>query len=162
MKIIERIAQIISSNALSVRAFEIKIGASNGMIGRAISKKTDISAEWLSKIIEILPSTNAEWLLTGRGDMLRAADGESTTVQTEPTIIYRDNPDKEEIMQLLREQNAQLKEQIAELKKPKFCGIPVNMSNTPPAEPSPLAVSESKPIAPKPPQKIPTKSEIHA
>ncbi|MEG1464644.1 MAG: hypothetical protein RSC11_07075 [Mucinivorans sp.] len=99
--------------------------------------------------------------MTGRGEMLRAADGGATTTQAEPTIIYRDNPKDTEIMQLLREQNAQLKEQIADLKKPKFCGIPINMSNTPPAEPSPLVVAESKPTPSKKLNKASTKSEIH-
>lgn len=70
MKIIERIALIIAYNSLSVRAFELKIGASNGMIGRAILKKTDISAEWLSKIIYNFPAINSEWLLTGAGEMI--------------------------------------------------------------------------------------------
>ena len=72
MKIVERIALIIKEKKISVRAFEISIGASNGLIGRAISKGTDISAEWISKIIEVMPDISATWLLTGEGDMLKA------------------------------------------------------------------------------------------
>jgi phage repressor protein C with HTH and peptisase S24 domain len=68
-KIVERIALILENKGLSVRAFEINIGASNGMIGRAIAKNTDISAQWLSKIIEIYPDVNANWLLTGKGEI---------------------------------------------------------------------------------------------
>ena len=69
-KIIDRIAYFIKSEGISGRSFEGAIGASNGLISRAIKKGTDISAEWLSKIIDTFPSINPEWLLTGKGDML--------------------------------------------------------------------------------------------
>lgn len=68
-KIIDRIALIIENKGISTRAFEMSIGASNGMIGRAVSKNTDISAEWLSKIINTYPDVNTEWLLTGNGNI---------------------------------------------------------------------------------------------
>lgn len=71
MKNIERISQLIESESLSVRAFEISIGASNGAFGRAIKNGTDVSSEWLSIIIEKYPQYSAEWLLTGKGEMLR-------------------------------------------------------------------------------------------
>ena len=70
-KIIDRISEIIEDKRLSNRAFEMSIGASNGMIGRAVSKGTDITAEWLSKIIDAYPDINSEWLLTGNGDRYR-------------------------------------------------------------------------------------------
>lgn len=70
-RIIERIGQIIAVRGISVRAFEQSIGASNGAIGRAINKGSDIIAAWLSKIIETYPDVNAEWLLTGKGDMTK-------------------------------------------------------------------------------------------
>lgn len=79
-KIIERISQIIDYKSISTRAFELKIGASNGMIGRAVLKKSDISAEWLSKIIEIYPDINAQWLLSGDGAMI-AEQTEAMKVQ---------------------------------------------------------------------------------
>lgn len=130
MKIIERIAQIISNNTLSVRAFEIKIGASNGMIGRAISKKTDISAEWLSKIIEILPETSAEWLLTGNGEMIKEklspelspklspnnkiSENRCASIdKSEPTIIYKRDPRDVEIIELLRSKVELLEDKVA-------------------------------------------------
>ena len=48
-----------------MRAFEQSIGASNGLIGRAINKNSDISASWVSKIIETYPELDINWLLTG-------------------------------------------------------------------------------------------------
>jgi phage repressor protein C with HTH and peptisase S24 domain len=67
--IVERIGQIIVSKNISIRSFEQSIGASNGMIGRAVNKGSDIAASWLSKIIETHPNINADWLLSGRGAM---------------------------------------------------------------------------------------------
>lgn len=56
---------------MSVRALEQLVGTSNGVLGRCINKGTDISTQWLSKIIEIFPDVNIDWLLTGEGNMLR-------------------------------------------------------------------------------------------
>lgn len=83
-KIIERIAFLIKTKGVSTRAFELSIGASNGMIGRAVLKGTDINAEWLSKIIDAYPDVNADWLLTGEGEIFK-------TKSTEKVIKSNDN-----------------------------------------------------------------------
>jgi len=70
-KIIERIALLVKNKRVSTRAFETSIGASNGVIRRAILNNTDISAEWLAKIIESYPDVSADWLLTGEGEMIK-------------------------------------------------------------------------------------------
>lgn len=67
--IAERLKILIESEKISVRAFETKIGCSNGVIARCISKQTDIQSVWLNKIIEAYPDINAYWLITGKGDM---------------------------------------------------------------------------------------------
>lgn len=66
-----RIDAFIKHRNMSIRSFEIKIGASNGLIGRSISKNTDIGASWLTKILAAFPEINSEWLLTGKGDMFK-------------------------------------------------------------------------------------------
>lgn len=68
---IERIKEFLQNKGLSIRKFEQSIGASNGAIGRAMSKKSDINSAWLSKIIETYPEINPEWLLSGVGNMLK-------------------------------------------------------------------------------------------
>jgi hypothetical protein len=70
--IIDRIREFIENNNISIRQFEISIGASNGLISNAIKKGTDIQSKWISKIIEIY-KINPIWILTGEGEMLRAA-----------------------------------------------------------------------------------------
>ena len=68
---IERIKEFIESKEISVSAFEQKISSSDGMIRRAICNGTDIQSKWLSKISENYPEINIEWLVTGKGDMLK-------------------------------------------------------------------------------------------
>lgn len=76
---IHRISEFIEKNGISVRAFEQKIGASNGLIRKAIANNTDIQSKWISAIIDNFPQINPDWLLTGEGEMLRTAiDGTSS------------------------------------------------------------------------------------
>lgn len=68
----ERLDQFIKNQALSVRSFEMSIGASDGMIRRAIKNNTDIQSKWLSVIADNYPNLSIDWLLTGRGSMLKS------------------------------------------------------------------------------------------
>lgn len=91
--IIERVGQYVTSKGLSMRAFEQSIGASNGAIGRAVSKKTDIGTVWLSKIIDTYPEVNAIWLVTGKGDMLNTPP-QPTPAHDEAPIAYKSKEGK--------------------------------------------------------------------
>ncbi len=75
-KISDRIALIIEEKGISIRSLEQSIGCSNGVISRCLSKGTDISSLWVSKIIETFQDVNAEWLLTGEGAMLKESKRE--------------------------------------------------------------------------------------
>src|ERR1035437_5024471 len=67
-----RILKIIENESISVRRLEQKIGCSNGVLAKCVQKNTDISSIWVSKIIETNPKYNADWLLTGNGEMLKS------------------------------------------------------------------------------------------
>jgi phage repressor protein C with HTH and peptisase S24 domain len=71
MEMIERINEFIKSQGLSIRAVEQKISASNGLIRKAIANNTDIQCKWIAAIVENFPEINSEWLLTGKGEMLK-------------------------------------------------------------------------------------------
>lgn len=74
---IERLEQFIKSQKISTRSFEQKISASDGMIRRAINNKTDIQSKWLHLIAENYPQLSMDWLITGRGTMLRSSKSNS-------------------------------------------------------------------------------------
>ena len=79
----DRIAILIKEKGISTRALEQAIGCSNGVISRCISKGTDISSLWVSKIIEIHNDINPTWLLTGKGDIYYNTSSTTQKKQTE-------------------------------------------------------------------------------
>ncbi len=75
--ILSRIQEIASNEGITIGALERKIGASKGVLSRAISNGTDIQSKWVQTIVENYPQYSARWLMTGRGEML--ADEQHTS-----------------------------------------------------------------------------------
>lgn len=69
--ITQRIKQVSDILEIKVSDLEKQIGASKGVLSRAISQNTDIHSKWLGVIVENYPQISAEWLLTGNGQMLK-------------------------------------------------------------------------------------------
>lgn len=69
--ILDRIKSISDKQGVTVTNIEQKIGASKGVLSRALAKNTDIQSKWLLKIVENYPRINPTWLLTGDGPMLK-------------------------------------------------------------------------------------------
>lgn len=65
----ERLANIVSIKGLTPRAFAIKVGTSSQVFGKYL-KDRDPSFEVLRGIVEAFDDISAEWLLTGKGEML--------------------------------------------------------------------------------------------
>jgi len=63
--LVERISNLAKREGITIGTLERKIGASKGVLSRAIQFNTDIQAKWLEKIVENYPQY-ALWLLTGR------------------------------------------------------------------------------------------------
>ncbi|MBF0576634.1 helix-turn-helix transcriptional regulator [Dysgonomonas sp. GY617] len=76
---VERLEQFVEYLRISIRAFELKIGASNGLIRKAITNKSDIQSKWITNIVDNYPQLNITWLLTGKGNMLNESDKEQHT-----------------------------------------------------------------------------------
>lgn len=70
--ILSRIQEIAYNEGIKIGVIERTIGASKGVLSRAISNGTDIQAKWIQNIVENYPQYSAQWLLTGRGEMLRS------------------------------------------------------------------------------------------
>ena len=67
----ERLRLFIRHEKLTIRAFETKIGLSNGYVKNI---HTSIQPDKLEKIAEAFPTLNLGWLLVGKGQMLIAPD----------------------------------------------------------------------------------------
>jgi hypothetical protein len=70
--ILSQILEIANNERISIGAIEKKIGASKGVLSRALAKNTDIQAKWLQRVVENYPQYSSDWLLTGQGAMLRS------------------------------------------------------------------------------------------
>lgn len=112
MKPIERVKKIIEYKGLSISAFERMTNMSNNSIQTAIKRNSNLKDDTLNSILRCFPDISPEWLLTGNGEMLRAA----TDVVDEAKISYTSELDKQYIIDLQKEYIAKLKEEIKELK----------------------------------------------
>lgn len=84
--ILSRIEAIAKNEGITIGALEKAIGASKGVLSRAINKGTDIQSKWLQVIAENYPHYSTEWLLAGRGEMLTPAEGGMPIVSHNPNI----------------------------------------------------------------------------
>lgn len=82
--ILSRIKQIAQNENVTIAALERQIGASKGVLSRAIANGTDIQSKWLQLIVENYPRYSGDWLLTGSGGMFDTAE------QFTPEISYTD------------------------------------------------------------------------
>lgn len=85
--ILQRITEISEIEGVSISKIEQKIGASKGVLYKAIQKNTDIQSKWIVLIVENFPMYNAEWLLTGRGEKIKS-NIEKDNLLNEPTENY--------------------------------------------------------------------------
>lgn len=86
--ILSRIQEIASNEGITIGAMERTIGASKGVLSRAINNGTDIQAKWLSIIVENYPRYSTGWLLTGAGSMLKDdLNGIQTADEANPSTL---------------------------------------------------------------------------
>lgn len=69
-KILARIKEMADNEGITIGALERSIGASKGVLSRAISNQTDIQAKWMECIVENYPRYSTRWLLCGEGEMI--------------------------------------------------------------------------------------------
>lgn len=115
---LNRLKKYIDYKGISISAFEKSIGMSNASFGKSLKNGGSIGGDKLEKILSVYPDINAEWLLTGAGEMLKST--------TKMNISHIDN---EWILKRFEEivaENALLKRENEELKLSRG-----NVINTP-------------------------------
>lgn len=119
MKAIERVIQYIDYKGINNSNFEKNNFLSNGYIATQQKRNADLGEGVLLKILDNCQDINPEWLLTGKGAMLRPQNAEYNQTQdfshystAEPEEIYqtlkRCLEDKEKIIKLLEAEIARL------------------------------------------------------
>ena len=78
---VSRIKEFIDFKGLSVRKFEETVGFSNGAFATQYKNNKSIGSDKIENILYSFPELNTEWLLTGKGDMLKDEAIKGTPVE---------------------------------------------------------------------------------
>jgi hypothetical protein len=126
----ERIKEYIDYKGIKIAAFEKSIGMSNASFGKSLKNKGAIGSDKLENILSIYKDLSPEWLLTGRGSMLKTKSTSASLPSCEePTPLSKDTnniTNKQDIIEksnalvdpflmLIRERDATIKEQAEEI-----------------------------------------------
>jgi plasmid maintenance system antidote protein VapI len=119
INILDVFKKISENEGITITKLEQVLGASKGVLSRAINNNTDIQTKWLLRLVDNYPQYSKKWILTLKGEMLK---GEETT-----PIINNQQQDietsklkelekllkaKEDTIESLKETNALLKDKI--------------------------------------------------
>lgn len=77
-----RIKKYIDAKGISMRAFEISVGFSNGAFSNQLKNNKTIGVDRIEHILNTYPDLNPMWLLTGEGEM-------TLNIVQEPKVEYR-------------------------------------------------------------------------
>lgn len=95
--IIQHIAQIANNENISIGNIERAIEACKGVLSRAIANHTDIQAKWIFNIVENYPKYSCDWLIIGKGQMLKQSSNSfqpnhTFTLQADRIVDIQDIP----------------------------------------------------------------------
>lgn len=72
MRTIDRLANYLAISKVTRHAFEKACGVANGYIAKQLKGKGSIGSDIVQRIITQYPDLNLEWLIMGKGEMLRS------------------------------------------------------------------------------------------
>jgi predicted RNase H-like nuclease (RuvC/YqgF family) len=110
----DRIIQIIEYKKISKEIFFTKIGMTSANF-RGKAKETPINSTAIENILSEIPDVNPEWLLTGKGKMLRGEGEVLPKKEENPNLIDIIKQQAEQIGEL-KSENKRKNEMFTELK----------------------------------------------
>ncbi|SFD37009.1 hypothetical protein [Flavobacterium phragmitis] len=114
--ILKNFKLIAENEGITISKLELLIGASKGVLSRAIANNSDIQSKWISKIVEIYPKYNCEWLIKNEGPMIKNENIHSLVEQQieDVAINYKELADsRKETIESMKKQILYLEEKIA-------------------------------------------------
>ncbi len=119
-----RLQKVLDHHGITAYKLGKDIDFSNAAIGNMLAGKTNPSFEFLSRLMELFPMLNANWLVMGRGEMFIDDSIRSKGFRSHPPDLLEA---KDEIIRLLNENMRMKDEKILrlteELKNQKGAGI---------------------------------------
>lgn len=119
--ILDIIQSYLAENHISIRSFEQSIGASNGVISRALKKHTDIQSKWMSNIFDVYPEIKRRIMKEGQ---LEAGIVEDPGVEykkrneiLEIVEMIQASPDNQELYSLLKSEILELIDEVESLNR---------------------------------------------
>lgn len=109
--IIKRILQYIEYKGINKHKFYIQTGLSNGFL----DKVKDIGTSKIEIIYSIYPEINLEWLITGKGEMLKKEIINNENLAAEPIEKYK-KADNEVMLELIK-QNRELTNELCDCRE---------------------------------------------
>lgn len=112
MKAVDRLYEYLSIKGLKPTALEKAIGISNGYLSAQKKRQADIGEGMMNKIIDYCRDINPEWLLTGKGEMLRdnadhgSGSRQDKNIPSDPAMA---------LLMLIREKDNIIREQAEEI-----------------------------------------------
>jgi len=81
---LKRIKHYLDYKDIRISTFEKSTGLSNGSFGGQLKKNRSIGTDKLENIVRKYTDLNANWVLTGEGEMLKASPSEGATNEQHP------------------------------------------------------------------------------
>lgn len=92
MNFIERLQYYMTQKGINDNKITVDAGLSTGLIGKAKKNGKAMNSVNIEKILLAYPDLNSDWLLTGRGEMLKTNCIETNSSETiSPIGNYKDN-----------------------------------------------------------------------
>lgn len=114
--ILKNFKQIAENEGITISKLELIIGASKGVLSRAIANNSDIQSKWISKIVEIYPNYSCEWLIKSEGPMIRKnnSNNDFDPILAEQNINYKELAEaRKETIESMKKEILHLEEKIA-------------------------------------------------
>lgn len=110
MDIIERLQKIIDEEKLTIPAFARKIGVVDQTIrGIVVQKRNKPGYDVLVKILQTFNWINAEWLITGKGEMRKSNPEENSEDSQQLIELIKYLREKDEKIEKLIEEKTELR-----------------------------------------------------
>lgn len=102
---IDRLEFFMKTEGLNTNKVTVAAGLSNGLLGKALKNRSSMNSDSIERILYAYTNLNADWLMTGRGDMY-------VIIPTEDKPCVLETSDNSSLTFYLREKSKELEVEI--------------------------------------------------